>query len=59
MSATLDVSKAVGSTERSWKIGVSSQEKLEAEEAIQRIKKTGDSLRLNILAEVVILYLTY
>lgn len=43
MKTPLDVPKAIGSTERSWKTGVSSQEKLEAEEAIQRIKKTGES----------------
>ncbi len=43
MKTPLDISKAVGSTERSWKIEVSSKDKLEAEEAIQRIKKTGDS----------------
>lgn len=43
MKTQLDVSKAVGSTERSWKIGVSLEEKSEAEDAIQRIKKTRDS----------------
>ncbi len=43
MKTPLDVSKAIGSTERSWKIGLSSNEKSEAEEAIQRINKTGDS----------------
>ncbi len=43
MNTPLDVPKAIGSRERSWKTGISSQEKLEAEEAIQRIKKTGDS----------------
>ena len=39
----LDIPKSIGSKERSWKIGVSLQEKLEAEEAMQRIQKTGDS----------------
>ena len=40
---SLDIPKAAFSKERPWKIGVSPQEKMEAEEAIQRIQKTGDS----------------
>ena len=43
MKTPLDIPKAVGSKERSWKPGITSQEKIEAEEAIQRIKKTGDA----------------
>lgn len=43
MKNPLDIPKAIESSERFWKTGISSQEKLEAEDAIQRIKKTGDS----------------
>lgn len=43
MKTPLDIPKAVGSKERSWKTEITSQEKIEAEEAIQRIKKTEDA----------------
>lgn len=43
MKNPLDIPKAIGSKEFSWKTGITPQEKLEAEEAIQRIQKTGDA----------------
>jgi hypothetical protein len=43
MNTPLDITKAVGSTERSWKPGITSLEKMEAEEALQRINETGDA----------------
>lgn len=43
MKNPLDILKAVSSEERLWKTGITSQEKIEAEEAIQRMKKTADS----------------
>lgn len=44
MNTASDIPKAIGSTERSWKIGITSKEKIEAEKAIQKITKTYDSL---------------
>jgi hypothetical protein len=41
MKTSLDIPKAVYTKERSWKIGITSQEKIEAEEAIRRIKEVG------------------
>lgn len=43
MKTPLDVSKASFSLERQWKLGVSENEKLEAEEALLRMTKTGES----------------
>jgi hypothetical protein len=43
MKTPLDIPKAVGSIERSWKTGITSQEKIEAEEAIQKIKERGEA----------------
>lgn len=43
MQTSLDITKAVFSTERSWKTEITPQEKIEAEAAIQRIKEKNDS----------------
>jgi hypothetical protein len=67
MKSPLDIPKAVGSKERSWKTGITPQEKIEGEGAIQRIEKTGDSFSSKEKEDidgsfrnaVEILYLTY
>lgn len=44
MKTDLDIPSAVFCKERSWKQGVSEEEKAQAEEAILKIKKTGETL---------------
>lgn len=52
MRTPLDVAKAVESQERSWKSGVSPQEQQEAEEAIKRIHRAGDSFSKEEKADI-------
>lgn len=44
LNNSLSIPKAIFDAERSWKKGISSKEMIEAEEAIQRIKKIADSI---------------